>query len=183
MVCPIAQGDHNKSVTWWGSRQYHLGICIIIHACNMLKYGKMRAVKTLLQQNPPVLNWGCWLTQVVLYNGYKMVVVGSKYWCHVAEWCQCSLLWLLQSRLEALNQLQELLLAPRHSCDKLTPSSSSDVSMATTLLSSAHHQLLVGCFGFGLLDGVNSSNGSQLCHYQVSVDAHNSWPVSSVFKA
>jgi len=27
--------------------------------------------KTLLQQNPPVLNWGCQLTQVVLYNGCK----------------------------------------------------------------------------------------------------------------
>ena len=31
--------------------------------------------KTLLQQNPPVLNWGCRLTQDVLYNGRKMVVV------------------------------------------------------------------------------------------------------------
>jgi len=33
------------------------------------------ANKTLLQQNPPVLNRGCRLTQVTLYNGYKMVVV------------------------------------------------------------------------------------------------------------
>ena len=31
--------------------------------------------KTLLQQNPPVLNCGCWLTQVVLYIGRKTVVV------------------------------------------------------------------------------------------------------------
>ena len=31
--------------------------------------------KTLLQQNSPVRNWGCWLTQVVLYNGCKAVVV------------------------------------------------------------------------------------------------------------
>ena len=31
--------------------------------------------KTLLKQNPLVLNRGCWLTQVVLYNGHKMVVV------------------------------------------------------------------------------------------------------------
>jgi len=31
--------------------------------------------KTLLQQNPPVLNWGCQLTQVVLYNGRKTVVI------------------------------------------------------------------------------------------------------------
>jgi len=31
--------------------------------------------KTLLQQNPTVVNWGCWLRQIVLYNGHKMVVV------------------------------------------------------------------------------------------------------------
>jgi len=31
--------------------------------------------KTLLQQYSPVLNWGCQLTQVVLYKGHKMVVL------------------------------------------------------------------------------------------------------------
>ena len=31
--------------------------------------------KTLHQQNPPVLNWRCQLTQVDLYNGRKMVVM------------------------------------------------------------------------------------------------------------
>jgi len=31
--------------------------------------------KTLLQQNPPVLNWGCRLWQVVLYSGRRLVVV------------------------------------------------------------------------------------------------------------
>jgi len=31
--------------------------------------------RTLLQQNPPVLNWRCRLTQVVLCNGRKTVVV------------------------------------------------------------------------------------------------------------
>jgi len=30
--------------------------------------------ETLLQQNPPVLNWRCRLVQVVMYNGRKMVV-------------------------------------------------------------------------------------------------------------
>ena len=30
---------------------------------------------TLLQQNPPVLNLRCQLTQVVLYNGCKTIVV------------------------------------------------------------------------------------------------------------
>ena len=31
--------------------------------------------KTLHQQNPPILNWRCRLTQVDLYNGHKTVVV------------------------------------------------------------------------------------------------------------
>ena len=31
--------------------------------------------KTLYQQNPPVLNWRCQLTQVDLHNGHKTVVV------------------------------------------------------------------------------------------------------------
>jgi len=31
--------------------------------------------KTLHQQNPPVLNWTCWLTQVDPYNGCKAVIV------------------------------------------------------------------------------------------------------------
>ena len=35
----------------------------------------MQAVK-LVQQNPPVLNWWCRLTQVDMCNGRKMVVVG-----------------------------------------------------------------------------------------------------------
>ena len=32
----------------------------------------------ILQQNPPVVNWGCRLMQVFLYNGRKTVVVGSS---------------------------------------------------------------------------------------------------------
>ena len=31
--------------------------------------------KTLHQQNPPVVNWRCWLTQVDQYYGHKIVVV------------------------------------------------------------------------------------------------------------
>jgi len=81
---------------------------------------------------------------------------GSVYWC-------C----LLQSRLEALNQMQQLLSTPRHCSNKMPPSSGSDLSTAMTLLSSAHHQLLVGCFGFGLVDGTDHIIDGQLCHYQV----------------
>lgn len=33
--------------------------------------------KTLLQQNPPLLNWGCQLIQVDPYDGRKMVIVHS----------------------------------------------------------------------------------------------------------
>ena len=31
--------------------------------------------ETLLQQNPPVLNWECQLMQFVLHNGHKKMVV------------------------------------------------------------------------------------------------------------
>jgi len=31
--------------------------------------------KTFFQQNPLVLNWGCWLTQAVLHNEHKTAVV------------------------------------------------------------------------------------------------------------
>ena len=33
----------------------------------------------LLQQNPPVLNWGCQLMEVVLYNGSKACSSSSSY--------------------------------------------------------------------------------------------------------
>jgi len=35
----------------------------------------------LLQQNPPVLNWGCQLTQVVLHNGRETAaaVIGKNF--------------------------------------------------------------------------------------------------------
>jgi len=82
------------------------------------------------------------------------------------EW-HCGFIVSVQSRLEALSQMQQLLSTPRHDSSKMPSSSASDVSKATTLLSSAHHQLLVGCFGFGLLDGTDNISDGQLCHYQV----------------
>ena len=36
--------------------------------------------KTLLQQNPPVINWGSRLMQVILYNDRKTLVVVSIYY-------------------------------------------------------------------------------------------------------
>jgi len=44
----------------------------------------MQAVsKTLLQQNLPVPNWEWRLTQVVLYDGHKMVVVALFFYLFV----------------------------------------------------------------------------------------------------
>jgi len=31
--------------------------------------------KTLLQQNPALLNWECWLTRIDLYNGCRMLLL------------------------------------------------------------------------------------------------------------
>ena len=47
----------------------------------------MQAVE-LLGQNPPVLNWGRWLTQVVLNNGCKIVVV-------VLTWLISWVMWVM----------------------------------------------------------------------------------------
>ena len=41
-----------------------------INCCHQRHAGS----KTLLQQNPPVLNWACQLTEVDQYNVYKMAV-------------------------------------------------------------------------------------------------------------
>jgi len=35
----------------------------------------MRAVKLCFNKFPPILNWGCLLVQVNLYNGQKVVIV------------------------------------------------------------------------------------------------------------
>jgi len=39
--------------------------------------------KSLLQENAPALNLGCRLTQVVLYNGRKTVVVVVVVWLEI----------------------------------------------------------------------------------------------------
>jgi len=55
--------------------------------------------KTLHQQNPPVLNWRCWLMQVDLYNGHKMVVVVVVVVTyHMLTCSQLGLLGMMQSR-------------------------------------------------------------------------------------
>jgi len=69
-------------VVWWWSQ--YLSFMGILLCC----YCKLHCFTTCVlnltctschqqghaPKNPPVLNWGCWLTQVVLYNGHKTVV-------------------------------------------------------------------------------------------------------------
>ena len=52
-------------------------ITIIAFIDVIVPVGQARACghKTLHQQDPPVLNWRCRLTQVDLYNGHKTMVV------------------------------------------------------------------------------------------------------------
>jgi len=44
---------------------------MIMNPNALLAVSNSISIKTLLQQNPPVLNCRCWLMQVVLYNGCK----------------------------------------------------------------------------------------------------------------
>ena len=44
---------------------------VFSHALADVSNGMLGA--KLRSNNPSVLNWGCWLTQVVLYNGHKTV--------------------------------------------------------------------------------------------------------------
>jgi len=50
-------------------------ICQIAQFIFTAKLQGRAGSKTFLQQNLPVLNWGCQLIQVVLYIGHKMVVL------------------------------------------------------------------------------------------------------------
>jgi len=55
-------------------------VCIVCASCRQQGHVGSR---TLLQQNPPVLNWGCRLSQADLYNGREMFVcvLRSYSWC------------------------------------------------------------------------------------------------------
>jgi len=45
----------------------------LTHALVAISKGMWAVI--LLQQNPPVFNWGYWLMQIALYNGRKTVAV------------------------------------------------------------------------------------------------------------
>jgi len=47
--------------------------------CTVVAISKATWAVKLFQQNYPVLNWGCWLTEVGLCNGHKMVFVVMFY--------------------------------------------------------------------------------------------------------
>jgi len=51
-----------------------------MHASDTLGCIWHAGTKTLLQQNFPVLNWGCRLTLADLHNGSKMVVAAVVGW-------------------------------------------------------------------------------------------------------
>ena len=92
------------------------------------------------------------------------------------------LLLLLQSRLYALNQVLELLSTAQEK-EEMTgqrgfrspgPSTSPSFT-STTLLNSAHLQLVAGCFGVGLTPDLQEMGPrSLLHHYQVSTSSHYS---------
>ncbi len=98
----------------------------------------------------------------------------------------------LQSRLEALNQIEEMLSTqkektdsePRKSDSESLKSESSSggsrgsgfssgapVITSTMLLQSVHQQFLAGCFGLSILNS-DLSNNTQLYHYQVREKRH-----------
>jgi len=51
--------------------------------------------KTLLPQNPSVVNWGCQLTQIGLYNGRRIALIMLEVFClfNVAVLSLSSALW------------------------------------------------------------------------------------------
>jgi len=84
------------------------------------------------------------------------------------------LLW--QSRLEALNQILEMLSTQKEKSEMESTSerpgfpftSMVPIVTSTTLLNSVHQQFLTGCFGLGALN-TDLTSSSQLYHYQVGL--------------
>ena len=68
-----------------------------------------------------------------------------------------------ESRLEALNQIEELLASPDNEKEKEKDTEETDWS----LLNSVHLQFISGCFGLVVLN-MDSNANTQLYHYQVS---------------
>jgi len=52
--------------------------------------------KTLHQQNPPFLNWKCWLTQADLYNGHKTAALVLAVNLHCGPMPLCHTLALMK---------------------------------------------------------------------------------------
>jgi len=47
--------------------------CLLRSECDCVHHQEHGGNKRFLQSSPPVLNWRCWLMQIVLYNGCKTV--------------------------------------------------------------------------------------------------------------
>jgi len=79
----------------------------VLHTTEMVQVASLRRTlarchqqghvgsEALLQQNHPVLNWVCQQTQVVLYNGHKMVVVVVAAVATVQSYAHAQLMGLL----------------------------------------------------------------------------------------
>ena len=67
----------------WHQLDHMQIICILLQTDNHASTSPLSYRPDALPATQPtasvvvVLNWECWLTQVVLYNGHKTVVVGS----------------------------------------------------------------------------------------------------------
>jgi len=93
---PRGQCIKMEVVRWWLSCFYAIGMLDM----EMVQVTPLRRTlvlsaracgsNSLLEQNPPVLNWWCRLTQVDLYSGHKMVVVA--YWC-----CICIIIIIMRT--------------------------------------------------------------------------------------
>jgi hypothetical protein len=82
-----------------------------------------------------------------------------------------------QSRLEALNQIQEMLSVDKDKSDSHTQGStvtSSDTRSSGCLLNAVHQQFLIGCFGLGILNS-DTINSTEIHHYQVVHESYGNF--------
>jgi len=68
-------------------------LSVVLLSC-WLPSARHAGSKTLHQQNPPVVNWRCWPTQVDLYNGRKTVVVVVLF-CLLVLCCSVSAVYMI----------------------------------------------------------------------------------------
>lgn len=117
-----------------------------------------------------VYNYHCYLNKHVMFINQRCMLFRIELCRNLLRFYS----YKMQCRLEALNQILELL-STAH--EKNTESEQAGQSAfiysppsvtSTTLLHSVHLQLLQGCFGLGQFQA-DIAAGSQLYHYQVAL--------------